>query len=221
MNGDGSINADRFVNKNYMNALRQRTSEGEQTAISSAMQNAARNSQLTGQAGTNLGTAGIARIVNQTNIANERNFANQAKQEYDTARNTTMQFGTQAQKDAWNQAQANVAARQNTANYDKEMGSSQSLGLLQNPETYAALIGAISGNPVAAAKNGIGALITALGGGNRTTDDGAAQGFSGMTQQQASTKYPTLYQQFMQQRATNPNLQWDTFYSYLQRGMSL
>lgn len=163
MNGDGSINADRFVNKNYVNALRERTSEGEQTAISAALQNAARNSSLNGQAGTNLGTAGIARLVNQNNIMQERNLSNQMGQEYNAARNLTMQYGRQSQQDAIEQAKANLAAQTNRANYDKEMGSSQSLGLLQNPQTYAAIVGALSGNPTAALDPALKAVTEALG----------------------------------------------------------
>lgn len=159
LNADGSINPKKFMDSDYLNAVKQQASEGLISSAGSAVKNARMNQAATGGAGSNVQTAGIAKSVGEVARNLARDYGGAYKQEKETAYAKGVDFGSRTQDDAIKSALVKYQALENDRQTAGEVLAQQQPGILQDPNVIRDLAGmgisALIGNPAGVISSGM------------------------------------------------------------------
>ena len=165
MNPDGSINPEKFVDSKLLEAVKQRAQESETKQVGALLKNARANQAMKG-GGSNIQTAGLAGLTNETSRGLNREYGNAVNAERKNATNMAVNFGGKYQNDAIGKQNAKVQALQSDLLNKQSELNAQTAGLLQDPAAMMGLIqtgiGLATGNP-AGVINGTGKLVSNRG----------------------------------------------------------
>lgn len=141
LNPDGSINAQKFIDKGYLNAIKNYMSEQTGKSYKRAVQTAIAQSALSGAPVlTGQGLKTLQKGMADTGRESAMQYGNIYKAESENAYNKAMTLAGKYQSDLINQYLAKIQAKQSKFQARAADAASQSKGILQDPDKFFELV---------------------------------------------------------------------------------